>query len=66
MVLANRNETIAIPEIIKLAKDERSMVRACAIGALGHLKAKVAKDVFFKFALGFKFRSKKEFSKSNN
>ena len=31
LVLANRNETIAIPEIIKLAKDERSMVRECAI-----------------------------------
>ena len=46
LVLANRDETNAIPNITKLAKDERSMVRSCAIGALGHLKAKEAKDVF--------------------
>ena len=45
LVLANRNETSSIPEIIKLVKDERSMVRSCAIGALGHLKAKEAKEV---------------------
>ena len=44
LVLANRNETSAIPEIIKLTKDERSMVRSCALGALGYLKAKEAKD----------------------
>ena len=46
LVLANRNETEAIPEIIKLAKDERSMVRSCALGALGHLKAQEAQDIF--------------------
>ena len=46
LALANRNEIDAIPHITKLAKDERSMVRSCAIGALGHLKAKEAKDVF--------------------
>ena len=46
LVLANRNETDAIPEIIKLAKDERSMVRSCALGALGHLKAQEAKGIF--------------------
>ena len=46
LALANRNETNAIPNITKLAKDERSMVRSCAIGALGHLKAKEAKNVF--------------------
>jgi len=46
LVLANRNETSAIPEIIKLAKDERSMVRSCALGALGHLKAQEAKEIF--------------------
>ncbi len=51
LVLANRNETIAIPEIIKLAKDERSMVRACAIGALGYLKAQEAKEIFLKSLL---------------
>ena len=46
LVLANRNEKSAIPEIIKLVKDERSIVRSCALGALGHLKAKEAKEVF--------------------
>ena len=48
LVLANRNEKDAIPEIIKLANDERSMVRSCAIGALGHLKAQQAKEIFLK------------------
>lgn len=46
LVLANRNETSAIPKIMKLAKDERSMVRSCALGSLGYLKAKEAKDIF--------------------
>ena len=46
LVLANRNETTAIPEIIKLVKDERSMVRSCASGALGYLKAQEAKEIF--------------------
>ena len=46
LVLANRNEVDAIPEIIKLVEDERSMVRTCAIGALNFLKAK-KKEKFF-------------------
>ncbi|NND87525.1 MAG: HEAT repeat domain-containing protein [Nitrosopumilus sp.] len=46
LVLANRNETFAIPEIMKLANDESGMVRSCAIGALGHLRAQQAKQVF--------------------
>ena len=47
LALNNRNETDAIPNITKLAKDERSMVRSCAIGALSHLKSlKVAKEIF--------------------
>ncbi len=46
LVLANRNETSAIPEIIKLARDERSMVRSCALGALSHLRALEAKEIF--------------------
>ncbi len=45
LILANRNETSSIPDIIKLVKDERSMVRSCAIGALGHLKAQEAKEI---------------------
>ncbi len=51
LVLANRNETNSIPEIIKLTKDKRSMVRSCAIGALGHLKANDAKDIFLESLL---------------
>ncbi|KER07137.1 Epoxyqueuosine reductase protein [Marine Group I thaumarchaeote SCGC AAA799-E16] len=46
LALANRNETSAIPKIAKLAKDERSMVRSCAIGALSHLKAKEEREIF--------------------
>ena len=51
LVLANRNERDAIPELIKLGKDERSMVRSCAIGALGHLKALEAKEIFLQSLL---------------
>ncbi|QLH05922.1 HEAT repeat domain-containing protein [Nitrosopumilus ureiphilus] len=51
LALANRNETDAIPEIIKLAKDEHSMVRSCAIGALGHLKAKEIEEIFLESLL---------------
>jgi len=51
LVLANRKETTAIPEIIKLAKDECSMVRECAIGALGYLKAQEAKETFLESLL---------------
>ena len=46
LILANRNETVAVPEIMKLASDERSMVRSCAIGALGYLKTLEAKEIF--------------------
>jgi len=51
LVLANRNEVNSIPEIIKLTKDKRSMVRSCAVGALGHLKAEKAKEVFLESLL---------------
>ena len=46
LVLANRNEISAIPEIMKLVKDERSIVRSCALGALRHFKAQEAKNIF--------------------
>lgn len=39
LVLANRNEKNAIPKITLLTSDESAMVRSCAVGALGHLKA---------------------------
>lgn len=48
LVLANRNDSNAIPEIIKLTNDPSSMVRACALGALGYLKAKQAKEAIHK------------------
>ena len=48
LVLANRNEKIAIPEIIKLIEDEHGMVRSCAIGALGYLKADKITDIILK------------------
>ena len=44
LILANRSDSNAIPEIINLVNDVSSMVRACALGALGHLKAEEAKD----------------------
>ena len=51
LVLANRNDTSAIPAIINLVNDERSMVRSCALGALGYLKAKEAKDTVHNYIL---------------
>ena len=46
LVLANRNEISAIPEIIKLVKDKHSIVRSCAVGALRYLNAQEAKNIF--------------------
>ena len=46
LILANRNEISAIPEIIKLVKDKNSIVRSCVIGALKHLNAREAKNIF--------------------
>ena len=40
LVLANRNDKTATKEIAKFTNDDNSMVRSCALGALGHLKAK--------------------------
>lgn len=40
LVLANRRNSDAILAITKLTKDQSGMVRACALGALGYLKAK--------------------------
>jgi HEAT repeat protein len=45
LVLANRNEKSAIPEIVKLVDDKHAMVRSCAIGSLGYLKAETMADV---------------------
>ena len=48
LVLANRNEKNAIPEIIKIVNDEHGMVRSCAMGALGYLKAEKITDIILK------------------
>jgi HEAT repeat protein len=40
LVLANRRNSDAIFAITNLTKDQSGMVRACALGALGYLKAK--------------------------
>ena len=48
LVLANRNDVDSIPEIMRLANDERSMVRSCIVGALGYLKAHEAKEIILK------------------
>lgn len=44
LILANRMDTIAIPHIVPLTKDSSSLVRSCALGALGYLKAVDASD----------------------
>lgn len=42
LVLANRNNRNAIQRISQLIEDESAMVRSCAVGALGYLKANEA------------------------
>ncbi len=42
LVLANRKDIDSIPSITKLTKDPSSLVRACALGSLGFLKASQA------------------------
>ena len=48
LVLANRNEKSAIPEIIKLVNNKHGMVRSCAIGALGYLKSDKITNIILK------------------
>ena len=43
LILANRGDTNSIDALIDLTKDTSGMVRACAFGALGHLRMKQAK-----------------------
>ena len=59
LVLANRNDASSIPAIIDLVKDEHSMVRSCALGALGHLKAREAKDTIHNCVLDSNIEVKK-------
>lgn len=39
LALANRNSKKAIQDIIQLASDESAMVRSCAVGSLGYMRA---------------------------
>lgn len=48
LVLANRRSSEVIPDIIPLTDDPSSMVRGCAVGALGYLKAQQAKPAIHK------------------
>ena len=66
LVLANRNEKNAIPEIIKIVNDEHGMVRSCAIGSLGYLKAEKITDVILKCTFRSKFRGTKKCITSSN
>ena len=59
LVLANRNEIVAIPEIKKLVRDYHGMVRSCAIGALGHLKDHESKEIFLESVLDSNLEVKK-------
>lgn len=40
LVLANRRNLDSVSEITNLTKDQSAIVRACALGSLGYLKAK--------------------------
>ena len=59
LVLANRNDSIAIPKIMELVKDENSMVRSCAIGALRYLKAFEAEEEILQSLLDSNLEVKK-------
>jgi len=51
LVLANRKDFDSIKQIANLTNDERSMVRSCALGALGYLRAHEAKNEISKCLL---------------
>jgi len=66
LVLANRNEKKAIPDIIKLVDNEHGMVRSCAIGSLGYLKADQITDIILECIFRFQFRCTKKCITSSN
>ena len=59
LVLANRKDSDAIPSIINLTNDSSSMVRSCALGALGYLKAAQASKVIHNCLLDTNLEVKK-------
>ena len=59
LVLANRKNSDAISAIINLTNDSSSMVRSCALGALGYLKAVQASKVIHNCLLDSNLEVKK-------
>jgi len=59
LVLANRKDSDTIPSIINLTNDSSSMVRSCALGALGYLKATQASKVIHNCLLDTNLEVKK-------
>ena len=66
LVLANRNEKIAIPEIMKIVNDKHERVRSCAIGALGYLQSRKYFENCFKINFRSKFGSTNKCIKYSN
>lgn len=48
LVLANRNDKKSASKIVQLTEDESAMVRSCAVGALGYLRANEARTAIRK------------------
>ena len=48
LVLANRNDRKSASKIAQLTEDESAMVRSCAVGALGYLRANEARTAIRK------------------
>ncbi len=48
LVLANRNDKKSASKIAQLTEDESAMVRSCAVGALGYLRANEARTAIRK------------------
>ena len=59
LVLANRKDSQAVSEIIKLVNDSSSLVKSCALGALGYLKAAQASKVIHNCLLDSNLEVKK-------
>lgn len=59
LVLANRKDSDAISAIINLTNDASSIVRSCALGALGYLKAVQARKVIHNCLLDSNLEVKK-------
>ena len=59
LVLANRGETRAIPDIIRCTDDTNATVRSCAAGALRYLKVPNTDQIFYKLVADPKIKVRK-------